>query len=310
MITTAPGKLFVMGEYAVLAGAPAILMPTPQCARVDITRDGKETLTMVGASKDTLPLADGLKRSPLLAAVVNTLDCRPAFNGKSLLLNTADFFRAGVKLGLGSSAALTTALVKAIAPRATQAEIIRDASQCHRAFQGGRGSGADIALATVGRPIIFTAGRPPVTISPPAGLYMLAIWTGKAASTSDYINRLAAWRQDNAAAYDATMTQMQTCVENFIQQLDKPASDLLALLTQYDRLLEQLSRDSGLNFYNQAHLTLRKRVESARCAYKPSGAGGGDFGIACSADKEALMTLAAELKQAGRLILPVNGVTR
>ena len=310
MITTAPGKLFVMGEYAVLAGAPAILMPTAQCARVEITEDDKETLTMIAASKDTLHLASGLKRNPLLAAVVNTLDCRAAFSGKSLLLNTADFFRGGVKLGLGSSAALTTALVKSIAPRATQEEIIRDASQCHRAFQDGRGSGADIALATVAQPIIFRAGRPPVIITPPPGLYILAIWTGKAASTSNYINRLAAWRQNNSALYDAAIEQMQTCVEDFIRQIDKPASHLLALVTQYDRLLEQLSRDSRLDFYNQAHLSLRKRVESAGCAYKPSGAGGGDFGIACSADKEALMALADELKHEGRFTLLINGVTR
>jgi mevalonate kinase len=42
---------------------------------------------------------------------------------------------------------------------------------------------------------------------------------------------------------------------------------------------------------------MRKKVELAHCAYKPSGAGGGDYGIAYSTDKQELLTLADKLER-------------
>jgi mevalonate kinase len=42
---------------------------------------------------------------------------------------------------------------------------------------------------------------------------------------------------------------------------------------------------------------MRKKVELAHCTYKPSGAGGGDYGIAYSTNKQELLTLADKLKR-------------
>ena len=75
---------------------------------------------------------------------------------------------------------------------------------------------------------------------------------------------------------------------------------MVNLIRQYNQYLHDFSKDSGANFYNDPHIALQKEVESARCVYKPSGAGGGDFGIAFSNDKDSITKLAEQMIEAGR----------
>ncbi len=313
LVTSAPGKLFVTGEYAVLEGAPAILTAMPQRAKVSITPAACGTVTLVAGSVRVLPLQEALGNTPILDSVLATLGAQQTAEfsdghlaGKlSLLLDTGAFHRHGRKLGLGSSAALTVALVKALGGAPQPEALIRLASEAHGLLQGGLGSGADIALSARGQDIIFRQHQAPTSVTLPPDLAMLYIWTGIAASSQAYLEQFADWRQTNPAAFRASIGELCASAGLAADRAGQgdPAG-LLAAIEDYDAKLERLSRRSRLDFYNQTHLRLRKRVHSAGCIYKLSGAGGGDFGIALSTDKEPLDELARLLTREGIFCFP------
>lgn len=296
MNASAPGKLFLVGEYAVLEGGPAILVPVQQRAKVTIQAAKKSEVVSHTTTVEKRSLGQALQQLPLLNALVTELDCLQQLENTTLNLDTSEFFRDGVKLGLGSSAALTVALVKSFEPGATVHEQLEKAVRCHLAFQKGIGSGADIALSTMDDPIVFQRGKSPIPVVIPDDLHMLAIWSGEPASTTGYVEAVNRWRKSNPDVYLANISVLQDTANECVQCLaNNDSHQVLARIEQYGRHLQHLSSVSEVNFYNQAHLEMRKKVESQSCVYKPSGAGGGDFGIAYSTDKNELLTLANKL---------------
>lgn len=301
MKASAPGKLFLIGEYAVLENGPAALVPVNQRAMVDLSVSDDSLITAITTSTEDIPVPNGQTGLPLLDAVLDTLDCRDRLNQHHLTMNTSAFYRDGKKLGLGSSAALTAALVRLFDPDASRSQQLADAVAAHRRFQGGTGSGADIALSVFESPIRFTTNEEPETLGLPDRLHMLAIWTGTSASTVNYVARMLAWQKENPTSWQLHLDQLVKTAEQFFSgAANTDTNQILATIDQYGRQLSLLSNDSRVNFYTDVHVALQKKVESARCVYKPSGAGGGDFGIAFSADKNELITLAEEIERENR----------
>jgi len=298
MNASAPGKLFLVGEYAVLEGGPALLVPVKQRAKVTIEASNSSQVISHTTTVEKHSPEEALQHYPLLQATMTELGCLEQLQNAQLSLDTSEFFNRGVKLGLGSSAALTAALVKLFQPDATANERLAKAFRCHLAFQNGIGSGADIALAAMDETIVFKRGESPIPVVLPDDLHMLAIWSGEPASTTGYVAAVNRWRKQNPDAYHSHINDLRNTAIECIYALEKNDSQrVLARIEQYDRHLERLSSVSGVNFYNQAHLEMRKKVELAHCAYKPSGAGGGDYGIAYSTDKQELLTLADKLER-------------
>jgi len=298
MNASAPGKLFLVGEYAVLEGGPALLVPVKQRAKVTIEASNSSQVISHTTTVEKHSPEEALQHYPLLQATMTELGCLEQLQNAKLSLDTSAFFNRGVKLGLGSSAALTAALVKLFQPDATANERLAKAFRCHLAFQNGIGSGADIALAAMDETIVFKRGESPIPVVLPDDLHMLAIWSGEPASTTGYVAAVNRWRKQNPDAYHSHINDLRNTATKCIYALEKNDSQrVLARIEQYDRHLERLSSVSGVNFYNQAHLEMRKKVELAHCAYKPSGAGGGDYGIAYSTDKQELLTLADKLER-------------
>lgn len=162
VIATAPGKLILTGEYAVLDGAPALVIAVDR--RVVARREG---------------IPPG---SPFLLAVARELAQRygaaspGALAALEIAVDSSAFYDAAdrtQKLGLGSSAAVTVAAT-ALALAAQHGAIDRDevlaiALAAHANAQGAkgaRGSGADIAAAVYGGAIVFTM---PGHAHPPEG---------------------------------------------------------------------------------------------------------------------------------------------
>jgi phosphomevalonate kinase len=237
MIATAPGKLIVSGEYAVLDGAPALVLAVDRrvVARVD---DGAR-----GSSPFLLAVADELarRRGPDDAAARAAL---------AITVDSAAFYDGPMKLGLGSSAAVTVAATAralgATAPLGPDAkpgpvpgfldEVLAVALAAHAMAQGAkgaRGSGADIAASTYGGAIVFTAAPASVDdadaaaaprvgssaelgVAPspaprvvrtawPASVTLLPFFTGVAADTATLVARVAAARASHRGAVEAAL---------------------------------------------------------------------------------------------------------
>lgn len=300
MIASAPGKLFLMGEYAVLEGGTAVLIPAPARAKAELLpADAASTVTTMTTEATKLSTSDALEQAPLLAAVVNELGCNDQLRGHQLRLDSSEFFKDGQKLGFGSSAAITVALVKLFAPSLDTAACLERAIACHLRFQGGKGSGADIALSVFDEPIGYRIGETPKPVNLPDHIEILAIWTGHAASTTAFITRLQAWRRSNEVQYVFYIDKLKTIADDFARGLDAEGPELMSQVTEYDQTLQALSEESGANFYSEAHVALRNEIQLGNLAYKPSGAGGGDFGLAFSTDAHAMAELAERLTRKG-----------
>ena len=199
MTATAPGKLILTGEYAVLDGAPALVIAVDR--------------RVIARPRGAVPAGS----SPFLIAVANELAARrgggdPAVRAATeLAVDSSAFYDGVTKLGLGSSAAVTVAAT-ALALGAhgaplDRAEVLAIASAAHAAAQGERGvrgSGADVAAAVHGGTIAFTAGRVERRRWP-AAVTLLPFFTGTSADTPTLVAAVLAARAANPVAVDAAL---------------------------------------------------------------------------------------------------------
>jgi phosphomevalonate kinase len=179
MIASAPGKLIVTGEYAVLDGAPALVLAMNRRAIATRRRGPRGSSAFLIAVIDELEKRLG-KDDPATRAAAE------------IVVDSTRFYDHGVKLGLGSSAAVTVAATAlALGAETTSMPVLdpelvlKIASAAHAAAQStragrdssvmiprpsssavtsgwfrARGSGADIAAAVYGGVIAFQRATP------------------------------------------------------------------------------------------------------------------------------------------------------
>ncbi len=158
---SAPGKLFVAGEYAVLWGGEALLLGVgPRCFAQVKSRDDRrvDLLTAEGRlSGDLTPLGISWHREiePAFRFVANavSLAARVAHKegpGFSVALSPSVQV-GGHKLGLGSSARATVLAVECARVGLGETfDTLKLALVSHAEVQGGKGSGGDVAASFLG----------------------------------------------------------------------------------------------------------------------------------------------------------------
>ncbi|MEU9132704.1 mevalonate kinase [Kitasatospora sp. NPDC048540] len=145
-----PGKVILLGEHAVLCGHPAIATAVPR--RLTLVAE-------LGQDAHDLPGDRSLRQALVTTAVSFGLDpCRVAVHTESRLPPGG---------GLGSSAALSVALVRAVAALSctelTDTEVMRLATEVEHAFHR-RSSGLDIRAVVHTGPIWFEPGAEPLVL--------------------------------------------------------------------------------------------------------------------------------------------------
>jgi len=234
----APGKAILCGEYAVLHGAPAISVAVDRCARAVAGKRGERTPFVEAALRRAGEL---LQRHKMRAA--------PA----DVAVDTSALYEGGRKLGLGSSAAVTAAVIGAAwhaggGSLDDRRALFEAADEAHAEAQGTRGSGVDVATAIYGGAIRFQRKSGAVDITAvdlPEGVGLTFIFAGRSASTPELIAR----------------------VKTLAEADPQRHADAIA------------RRHGG--------------------AAKPSGAGGGDLGVAFTASPQATRALRDELTARG-----------
>lgn len=305
---SAPGKLVVAGEYAVLDGAPAISLAVASRARVSIQAATDSCiLEVVSSDRDAFefswtgegyvsylgrqPVARGTMLQQVIGSLKSSLPA--AMPLVRITIDSSEFYstETAQKLGLGSSAAVCVALTAALHQLFASTEKI-DALcfKVHSNFQGGKGSGVDVASSLAGGLIgfqrLFThtpAELPNINIKalePIHGLYILPVWTGFSASTSEMLQDLDAYRNKSSDGYKALIEELTRVSTELIEvwQAQNIAA-VLDLLALYADGLQRLDAAADMGIYSEPHLEFQRRVASMGAVYKPSGAGGGDFGL-------------------------------
>ena len=324
VIARAPGKLFVLGEYAVLDGCPAVVAAIDRVVEVTVESrragrgirldatvgcaeyshinqlpDSGPWRFVAGALRAALYVCPGLAARHISITIASALDHGP-----------------GTKLGLGSSAAVTVGVIAAacaaggthLNDKASRHRLFALALETHRRVQGQRGSGADIAASVYGGVLLFQPRQRTAEVTSlalPANTRLLAGWSGEPSSTADLVERYRAARNGSSAARAAFVAASRTVVEEFVAGLAHDTLSSHAVLTNGD-LLEQLANDLALPLMTPR---LRELVAIARAhgaAAKISGAGGGDCGIALAQDSDTARRVRNAWKAAGLTALDIN----
>ena len=261
MSASAPGKIVLSGEYAVLWDAPAVCMAVNRraVATVSPSEDGECHLVTPGF--------EGMDRYSVLDALLGGQ--RPA---NRYTLDTTAFHDDGRKTGIGSSAALTVALAAAIHGSTDVADA---AMAAHRRLQGGHGSGVDIAAAVHGGLIEYTRSEEGArALRWPQGLEYRVVWTGVPASTERQLAKLA------AAAVGPSRSALLLAAPRMCEAWRSgDAAAVLAEYVPYIGVLRQFSIDHDLGIFDAGHDELTDAAMVDGLVYKPAGAGGGDIGM-------------------------------
>jgi mevalonate kinase len=160
MIVTAPGKVMLLGDYAVLAGGRAMVAAVNRRAVGRIVARGKH--------------------SPVVDAVL----ARAGRSDLQVEIDTTSFYDGELKLGFGSSSA---AAVVTAALATNDDRTLEIAIEGHRDANDGKDSGVDVAACFHGG-VIATA-RQPAEITPLPSrlgdLHLSILFTEKSASTKE-----------------------------------------------------------------------------------------------------------------------------
>ena len=305
--SSAPGKVVLSGEYAVLDGAPSICMAVDRRARVTISgsRDEYHSVSAPGSSDtvgrftsggEDIDWRQGRDEYALLDAAWRSLAIASP-QSLSLELDTTQFLDAsGAKAGLGSSAALTVALLAAIGahlqlPGNTGAA----AYDAHRLLQGGRGSGVDIACSIAGGLIEYRMqNRQANALAFPPGLHWALLSSGVASSTAEKIGRLADVAEQPSRQALATASER---VADAWRSGD--ANTVLEAYPGYCEALLQFSVDHALGIFDAGHDAVGRAAAEQGLVYKPCGAGGGDVGIVMGTEAGQVDAFAADAARFG-----------
>lgn len=310
--TSAPGKLVISGEYAVLAGAPALVAAVDRrvtCTLSPRDAGGWRFISTGFAANRALSKSELFTAPPTtIPGVVRRMIAKAqAPEHMEVRIDSTDCYHNGIKLGVGSSAATVTALATAVGVLAGSAPRLKDLYGLHADFQGG-GSGLDIAAAVTGGVIRFEEGvATPVRL--PEGLHLAFLFTGTGTRTADLLSAFDAWRQRGATAPLERLAAAAREVVDCTRHRDM----LLDALGEYADVLERFDRATRIGIFGPGHRRARELADRYGVVYKPCGAGGGDTGVALSSGSDAMVAFKRDATAAGllglRMAIAPEGVT-
>jgi len=298
---SAPGNLLLCGEYAVLEPgglgiavaveprATAEIAPRPAATETELqvtclTAPGRAPAVYRPGADSTettrLPAAcfGYLERAGLVSRRPNRLPNKLA--NLEITLDTRSFFApSGEKRGFGSSAAATVVCSAALLSAEGYSEarvrglLLEHAVAIHREFQGGRGSGYDVLISTLGGAALFRGGPAPEAepIAAPWLQNMFLAFAGESVATSGAVHRYERWK---AAHPDAARSFLERS-NALVAELSRASArrTALALIERLAELGVELGRQIGVPAEPAHGLRDRVTARLGRTVCKALGAG-------------------------------------
>ena len=248
---SAPGKVFLFGEHAVVYGKPGIAMAIKPRVYVTV-RNTKR------AARAKSPYIDS------------------CFEQMGVLGSVYINSQIPSSSGLGSSAAVTVATLSAIndefSLHKTREDIANMAFEIEKAVQKGRASPTDTTVATYGGIVLITGGSR--RILPPQNMHLVVGDSMVSHSTSKMVEQVANLKKTNPAIVDPVLDAIEGVSMSAIHRLHDPR-ELGRYMNMNHALLEVL----GVGHPQLGRMVLAARSAGAFGA-KITGAGGGGSMIA------------------------------
>lgn len=337
----APGKLYIAGEYAVVEnGIPAIIVAVDQYITANICATDKE----LGIIKSKQFNDDEIVWKRNDQGFITTCNDNSSFNYVISAIKMTDKYALlsgnapknfdinidgsltngnGKKYGLGSSAAVTVATVKAVAAlydlKLNSMEIFKLSALSHLDVQGN-GSLGDVASSSFGGWIAFSSfdkkwvkmheddllflmsnNWPDLMIkplTPPDNLRLLIGWTGTPASTSNLLKNVK--YNIDQSKYKNFLLESRECIHNMIKGFQNHNLNIIKSGIEKNReIINKLAQFTGIDIETSKLKNLCDIASQYDGAGKTSGAGGGDCGIVIIDCKKSVDDLEQEWKNNG-----------
>lgn len=298
-VTTAaaPGKVILMGEHAVVYGRPAIALPVFQVqatARLVVDLAGEALWLCAVDLHQRRSLANSPDTDPLALCVRRTCAFLGVEPPRGELTVHATIPMAG---GLGSGAAISTAVVRVLAEWAghclTPADVsalVFDIEHLHH----GTPSGIDNTVIAYARPVWFVKGQAATPFAVHHPFTLVIANTGIPSPTRSTVGDVRQAWLAAPAAYERRFDQIAFLVHEARDALLVGTWNVLgSLMTQNHRLLAQLGVSSPL-----LDQWVQTAVDAGAWGAKLSGGGRGGNVIALVSANTA-EPVAAALRKAG-----------
>lgn len=305
IIVSAPGKLMLLGEHAVVYGRPCIVTAVNQRmkATVELTDESVFELNApdVQITNYQKPISQiGIGDIPKGAKFVE-IAVKNFPNIKSGIKITT-FSEFSSQFGFGSSSASTVCIIKALSEitetKLNNKQIFDLAYKTVLDIQG-KGSGFDVAAAVYGGTLYYVSPGKIIEILNIDSLPLVVGYSGIKADTVTLMNQVL--EKNNPETIEQIYTNIGKLVEQAkVAILSKDWSSLGKLMTSNQKLLEGL----GVSIKKLDDMILSAKNAGAYGS-KLSGAGGGDCMIAIAPeDKEE--TVKAGIISAGGQVIEVE----
>lgn len=296
-ISSAPGKIILFGEHAVVYGRPALAVPVTQIhAGVDVLDSTRVGIWINAPDVNLNAELNALASDHPIAAVINNL---------LFLSHVSPFSKLEIKItstipvasGLGSGAAVTVALTRALASHLNYSMTDEDVNAFAYEIEKlhhGTPSGIDNTVVTYAKPVYFVKGQPiePFKVGEPFAIVIAD--TGIPAPTKESVGDVRKlWEADQKhwekvfdEIADISFAARRVIEEGWIKMLG-------VLMDENHALLQQMTVSSP----ELDHLVEAARKAGALGA-KMSGGGRGGNMIAL-VNPETAESVSLALKEAG-----------
>ena len=310
---SAPGKVILFGEHAVVYGRPAIAVPVVD-VRAQATLEAAPSnagfrIVAPDLERDYL-LIDAAPDDPLTKTVQITLE----YLGQNRLPNATLHVTSTIPLGrgLGSGAAISAAVVRATVdffgktfPTETVSNLVYQVEKLYH----GTPSGIDNTVISYEQPVYFIKGRPVQRLKVVNPFTLIIGDTGIVASTRKLVGGVRQRWQVDTQRYEGYFDEMGVIARHakiIIEQKGMSVQALGKLMNENQELLESI----GVSSSELEQLVVAARAAGAWGA-KLSGAGGGGTIIALvPSNPDVIAVVSSAITRAGASAVFVTEVRR
>ena len=274
MTTSAPGKLMLFGEHAVVYGYPCIVTAI------------SERLIVETSEKNCLP-----KDTRFVDAAIKLWGTE-----ETKLSTTCSF--SGV-YGFGSSSAVTVATLKLLKPDVDNKTLFDAAYKIVLDIQK-TGSGFDVAAAVYGGTVYYVKNkiREPLSVK---SMPLIVGYTGVKSNTVDIVNSVAGKREQYGEKVERIFQSIAKIVEDAKSKIIEGDWERVGRFMDFN---QDYLRDLGVSS-EKLEAMIKAAKDAGAYGAKLSGAGGGDCMIAL-APPDKRQAVEEAITRAGGEVVPVT----